>query len=230
MANNLKKYKRGRSDKRRVYCTDSLDYLCWGDVEGFVVKGFMAVKEIQEINQGFGKNKSRIYVVAANRTLELEAKDTKIAKEWKAALENLMKSSKYEESKKKELLNSEEWKENKTKWEQEHTQLLVIGDVFKKWPGKKKLQKGKFTCRKIWSTPKLDRLSWGDIAQQGVKIKGFLSMDEIVQVQEDASDKLKFAIQCKERTLDLEGKSVWVREKWVRALRFYLAFRQKHAG
>jgi len=223
---SFRKFKRGRSDKRKVYCTDLLDFLCWG--EDTQVKGFMSTKEIEEINQGFGKNKNRIYVVSKIRTLELEAKDTKMAKDWKSAFEVLMKSCRLEQNKKNELQSAPEWKESIKVWTDEHANLLVAGDIFKKWPGKKKLQKGKFTCRKICCTPKLDKISWGDMGTS--KVKGFLNFDEVVHVQEDPADKLKFAVIAKGRTLDLEAKSVWVREKWIRALRWFIFFRSTHAG
>lgn len=61
--------------------------MVWGDEDKANVKGFIATTDIQEINQGFGKNKCRIYVVSAGRTLELEAKDSAMAKEWKTLFE-----------------------------------------------------------------------------------------------------------------------------------------------
>lgn len=74
----------------------------------------------------------------------------------------------------------------------EYTHLLVTGDMFKKWPAKKKIQKGSFTTRLIWSSDAVDRLQWGEPATKSVM--GFLLMQEVVHVQEDPTDKLKFTI------------------------------------
>jgi hypothetical protein len=46
----------------------------------------------------------------------------------------------------------------------------------------------------------------------------------MVQVLEDETDKLKFTIFSKDRSLDLEAKSAWVRDKWVKALRFWIEY------
>jgi hypothetical protein len=109
---------------------------------------------------------------------------------------------------------------------EDYTKLLGEGDVFKKWPSKNKaIQKGSFTTRKLWASPNVDRLQWGDILTK--KIMGFLLMQDVVYIHEDPIDKVKFTIFAQKRSLDLEAKSVWIREKWVRALRFFAEFKKK---
>jgi hypothetical protein len=55
-------------------------------------------------------------------------------------------------------------------------------------------------------------------------VKGSILLQDMVQVLEDDNDKLKFTIFSKARSLDLEAKSAWVRDKWVKALRFWIEF------
>jgi len=131
----LKKYKRGSSSKRRIFLTELLDFLCWADADNkSVIKGFVRTEEIQELNQGFGANRNRIYVVTKERTLELEAGSTPLANKWRMGLELLMKYQKISEAKRQEILNSAEWKQNVKSYTDEHRNCLITGDVFKKWP------------------------------------------------------------------------------------------------
>jgi hypothetical protein len=76
------KFKRSNSAKRLIWCTPLFDYVLWGSEDKQDVKGFIPTANIQEINQGFGKNKCRLYVVSPGRTLELDARDANNAKDW----------------------------------------------------------------------------------------------------------------------------------------------------
>jgi hypothetical protein len=100
---------------------------------------------------------------------------------------------------------------------------LTEGDVIKKWPGRKGLQKGSFTIRRIWADAKLQKICWGEIGQAN-KVKGFLELGQTVSIEEDEDDKegLKFTIVAEERSLDLEAKSSFTRDRWVRALRYLI--------
>ena len=222
----FKKYKHGSSSKRMIWCTPLFDYLVWGSEDKMDVKGFISTADITEINQGFGKNKCRLYVVSPGRTLELEAKDGDIAKQWKDLFEMLHASSIAELNAKKKLYLRAGMSNWVNQLCEQNSKLLNEGDVFKKWPSKVGVQKGSETTRKIWSSSNVDRLQWGDIQTQ--KVMGFLLMNDVIYVQEDAQDKLKFTITAQKRSLDLEAKSQWVREKWVRALRFFVEFKKRN--
>jgi len=222
----FKKYKRGSSSRRLVWTTPFYDFVCWGDDTKENIKGYIPTRELTEINQGFGKNRNRFYIVSSTRTLELEAKTPGMAKEWVIAFQFLIQSHVAEDERKQEIANTSGFRDAVNKSRTEHTALLVAGDVFKKWPGKKKIQKGSFTVRKIWADTNLKNLNWGEINNtKDNKAKGFLVLDDMIQVQEDPKEELKFTVYAKGRSLDLEAKSPWVREKWVRALRFFIEFK-----
>lgn len=223
----FKKFKRGNSTRRLIWCTPLFDYILWGSDDKLEIKGFITTNEIQEINQGFGKNQCRLYIVSPSRTLELEAKDATTAKEWKALLEFLIQSNSAELGQKKYLYSLPGMNEAIITALKSYTILLNSGEIFKKWPASHKLQKGSYTNRKVWISNSMDRLQWGDIVTN--KVMGFLLMEDIVYIAEsdDPLQKLKFTIQAQKRALDLEAKSVFIKEKWVRALRFFLEFKQK---
>eukprot|EP00808_Paulinella_micropora_P025388 g18432.t1 len=65
-----------------IWMTENLDAICWGEKKD-VIKGFFRTTELREVNQGLGKQKNRLYLVSATRTLELEASDTSLAEEWR---------------------------------------------------------------------------------------------------------------------------------------------------
>jgi len=201
----FKKYKRGNSSRRLVWTTPFYDFVCWGDDTKENIKGYIPTRELTEINQGFGKNRNRFYIVSSTRTLELEAKTPGMAKEWVIAFQFLIQSHVAEDERKQEIANSTGFRDAVNKSRTEHTALLVAGDVFKKWPGKKKIQKGSFTVRKIWADANLAKLNWGEI--NNAKVRGYLVLDDMVQVQEDPKDELKFTVYAKDRSLDLEAKS-----------------------
>jgi hypothetical protein len=219
----LKKYKRNKCSKRTIWCTELLDHLCWGDIDKFTVKGFLRVAEITDITQGFGKNKFRFYVTTKDRTLELEGKSSDETNEWKNALHLLMQLNAIKRSEVKKLLEAPAVKKVQKLTRMSHCDLLKVGDIFKKWPGKKKIMKGTFTNRKLWCPKELNKLHWGDI--QTHKIKGSLGFEDLIAVVEDRESALKLTVLSKGRSLDLEAKSVLIRERFARALRFVIHFK-----
>ena len=221
----FKKFKRNNSAKRLIWVSPQYDYVCWGSEDKLHIKGFISTIDIQEINQGYGKHKCRLSIVSPNRTLELEAKDATTAKEWKSLFEFLMGSNCAELEQKNKLYNKIGMSDILAEAAQEYTKMLSDGDVFKKWPSKKTIQKGGLQQRRIWTSPNVDRLQWGHPVTK--EVKGELLMQDVCYIQEDATDKLKFTIFAQKRSLDLEAKSVWVREKWVRALRFFTDFKKR---
>jgi len=227
---NFKKYKHKKAKNRAVWCTPLLDFILWGDNDHNTVKGYIAAADVQEVNQGFGKNKCRIYLVTHARTLELECKSAEMAKEWMSAFEFLVQSQVFEKEKRKDLLKLDTLKKELDSCRAEHLKLLTEGDVFKKWPSRKMIQKGSFTIRRIWCGPKLDKVCWGDIGTN--KVKGFIQMEDVVQVIEDFGDPeaLKFTVVAVARSLDLEAKSSYTRQRWVRAIRYFINERKIHSG
>jgi len=218
----FKKYK-GRTVKNRsVWCSPLLDFLIWGDTDQVVVKGFICTADIQEVNQGFGRNKCRLYLVTSSRTLELEAKSVENAREWLEAFEFLIKSQTLEREKRTEILKAEGVSKELEISRQDHVRLLTEGDVFKKWPGKKMLQKGSFAIRRIWCDAKLDKIYWGDVANS--KVRGFIQMEDIIHVVEDLTDPegLRFTLVAVERSLELEATTTFTRSRWVRAFRYFI--------
>jgi len=103
------------------------------------------------------------------------------------------------------------------------------GDVFKKWPTGQKtpFSLGKFTCRKLWATPIVDRLNWGETTPGNTKVRGCVLLEDMVEICEEPNDKAKFTIKVRGKSLDLEAKSPAIREKWVRAIRFFLEIRNE---
>lgn len=84
--------------------------------------------------------------------------DAEMAKEWIEAFEFLIQLHKAYEEKKKEMSSKAGFKDKLELARSESTKLLTEGDIFKKWPGKKIVQKGAFTVRKIWASPNVDKL------------------------------------------------------------------------
>jgi len=220
----FKKYRRGSSSKRRIFMTELLEYLVWGEPDNkSIIKGFIRTEDIQEINQGFGANRNRIYVVTKERTVELEATTTPLANKWRTGLELLMKYQKISDTKKQEILNSLDWKSNVKNYHEEHKKMMIEGDVFKKWPTGQKtpFTLGKFTCRKLWATSNLDRLNWGETTGKD-KVRGCVLLEDMIEICEEPNDKSKFTIKARGKCLDLEAKSPALREKWVRGIRFIM--------
>jgi len=145
-----------------------------------------------------------------------------------------------QEKERKELQSSKpDFQKKLNEAKAESTKVLVEGDMFKKWPGGRKfeenqgmlsgalqkLRKGQgFTVRKVFAAPDLSQLNWSD--HQTGKTKGYIALGDVVCVDEDETDKdkLRFTVFSKGRALDLEAKSVAAREKFVRALRFFIEY------
>lgn len=219
------KFKHGSSSKRLIWCPPSLSCVMWGDVDRMTIKGSIPTSAIQEVNQGFGKNKCRLYIVSEGRTLEIEGKEVGMVNEWKQLIDLLLVLYRHESVARELMLKDEAVKHKIAILEQEYCKLLVQGDVFTKWPGKKKIQKGGSTSRRLWASDNLDRLQWGEIENN--KVKGFLLMSDVVYVQQEPEDHVKFTVWALKRSLDLEAKSVWVREKWMRALNFFVEMKKR---
>jgi hypothetical protein len=199
-----------------------MSHVLWGEEKKNKIKGWIQTCDVSEINAGYAKDEKRLYIVSADRTLEIEAKTVEEAKEFKIAFEILIQSQLAEQEKAAVIADSPAFKTLYSVCRKEHRELLCNGDVFKKWPAKSSLRKGSFTCRRLWCSPTVKKLSWGAISTS--KEKGFILLSEVVYVMEDATDKLKFTVHAKGRSLDIEAKSIWIREKWIRALRFFIAY------
>jgi hypothetical protein len=74
----------------------------------------------------------------------------------------------------------------------------------------------------VWSPPSVDRLQWGDLMNK--KVMGFVLVQDIVEVRAHPDDKLKFTLFACKRSLDLEARNEQTREKWIKALRFFVEF------
>jgi len=220
----FQKYKHGKSKSRDIWCTPYLDHVVWGEHENENIKGFLRAADISEVNQGFGKNKCHFFVVTQSRTLELEAKTPEMATEWVKAFDFLVLSQTNERKKRAELDKVPGLLSAIESYKDFHHNLLKNGDVFKKWPGRKKIQKGSFQLRKIWADDKLTAIHWGEL--NSTKSKGEVKLDTAVSVEEDDSDKeqvgCKFSLITEGRSLDLEAKSSGTRDQWVRALRYVI--------
>lgn len=55
---------------------------------------------------------------------------------------------------------------------------------------------------------------------------GFILTNDIVHIREDPTNQFKFTIYAQKRTLELESKSLIIRTKWIRALRFLIEFKK----
>jgi len=218
----FQKYKHGKGKSRDIWCTPYLDHVVWGEHENENIKGFLRAADISEVNQGFGKSKSHFFLVTQHRTLELEAKTPETAVEWVKAFDFLILSQTNERKKRAELDKISGLLTALDSYKDIHHQLLKTGDVFKKWPGRKKIQKGTFQLRKIWADDKLTAIHWCEL--NSTKSKGDVKLDTAVSVEEDESDKeqLKFSLITEGRSLDLEAKSPGTRDQWVRALRYII--------
>jgi len=216
----FQKYKHGKGKSRDIWCTPYLDHVVWGEHENENIKGFLRAADISEVNQGMGKSKSHFFVVTQHRTLELEAKSPEMAEQWVKAFDFLILSQTNERKKRSELDKITGLLSAIDSYKDIHYQLLKTGDVFKKWPGRKKIQKGSFQLRKIWADDKLTAIHWGELNSN--KSKGDVKLETAVSVEEDDSDKeqLKFSLITEGRSLDLEAKSPGTRDQWVRALRY----------
>lgn len=196
-----------------------------GDEDKSLIKGYINTHDIQEVNQGFAsKNKCRLYIVSPERTLELEAKDTTQAREWKERLELLIQLNMSELEQKQALQQSgaggQAFQAKFARAKAEYTKLICTGSVFKKWPGAGKL--GSFTTRLLWSPPAVDRLQWGDLMNK--KVYGFVLLQDIVEVRAHPDDKLKFTLFAIKRSMELEARNEATREKWIKAMRFFIEF------
>jgi len=218
----FQKYKHGKGKSRDIWCTPYLDHVVWGEHENENIKGFLRAADISEVNQGFGKSKCHFFLVTQHRTLELEAKTQETAAEWVKAFDFLILSQTNERKKRAELDKISGLLTAIDSYKDIHHQLLKTGDVFKKWPRRKKIQKGTFQLRKIWADDKLTAIHWGEL--NSAKSKGDVKLDTAVSVEEDESDKeqLKFSLITEGRSLDLEAKSPGTRDQWVRALRYII--------
>jgi hypothetical protein len=225
----FQKYKHGKGKARDIWCTPYLDHVLWGAHENEYIKGFLRAADISEVNQGFGKSKCHFFLVTQQRTLELEAKSPEIAAEWVKAFDFLILSQTFEKKKRSELDKILGLLPAIASFERVHFDLLKNGDVFKKWPGRKKIQKGSFQIRKIWADPQVTAIHWGEVGS--TKSKGDVKLDTAVSVEEDDTDKeqLRFSLITEGRSLDLEAKSTGTRDQWVRALR-YIIHQHKLAG
>jgi len=176
---------------------------------------------------GFGKNVCKVYVITHSRTLEFEAHSTAFAKEWIEACEFLIQFQVAFKQQRELLVASDPQHESKVSLtKQECSKLLIEGDMFKKWPGRKKLQSQTFTVRRVWASSNLDRLFWGE--PNTTKVKGYIPMADIVNIEEDDQDDLKFTVFCTGRSLDLEARAAWVRNAFVRAFRFFIEYNKVH--
>jgi len=219
----FKKYKRGRNVKTRmIWCTPYYDFLLWGDPDKIHIKGGISTWEITEVNLGEGAGRRNwLYVVSQNRTLELEAKDSHMAKEWQIALQILLKSHYIEFDKARSITRNPQFKNLYIAFRKTHMNLLTKGDVFKKWPARTKSKKIRnFTVRKLWMSDNMERLIWGDI--YSLRSRGSLFIADVVHITEDPDDPLKFCVEAFGRSLDLEAKTNGIREMWIRALRFVI--------
>jgi hypothetical protein len=143
----FKKFKRGSSATRLIWCSSAFDFVVWGDPDKSLIKGYINTHSIQEVNQGFAsKNKNRLYIVSPERTLELEAKDGQQAREWKEKLELLIQLNMSELEQKQALQQStggsagggaasgtsSAFQSKFSKARAEYTKLICTGSVFKK--------------------------------------------------------------------------------------------------
>jgi len=225
----FQKYKHGKGKSRDIWCTPYLDHVVWGEHENENIKGFLRAADISEVKQGIGKTKAHFSLVTQHRTLELEAKSPELAAEWVKAFDFLILSQTNELKKRAELDKISGLLTAIDSYKDIHYQLLKTGDAFKKWPGRKKIQKGSFQLRKIWADDKLTAIHWGELNSN--KSKGEVKLVTAVSVEEDETDKdqLKFSLITAGRSLDLEANSSTTRDQWVRALR-YIIHQHKVSG
>jgi len=232
----FKKFKHATSQKRWIFLTPNLDYLCWSENESKVeIKGFMDVSTIQEVHADAGfskKNSNKIYVVAPERTLELEAANQLHAKEWKENIETLIQYNMAELEHKSKLISQPTLQDRLKSVKSEVSKLVCNGGVFRKWPNPGTSKLGSFTTRLIWAPNPTaamnsypDRIQWGDIVNR--KVMGFVLMQDIVMIQEDPNEAAKFCVYTLKRTLPLEARNDATRDKWVRAFRFFVEFKRK---
>lgn len=219
----FRKFKRGTSVKRQIWCSPKLDRIIWGSSDQWTVKGCLAVHDVTEIYNGVGPLQEQLNVVTPSRTLEFRANTLAEAQQWKKALDTMLLLATATYLKRNEwLISGGQWEPVVRAYRQEYAALLTEGDVFKKWPEKRTFSAGGVS-RKIWASPDLSSLNWGEFEQQA-KAKGSILIEDIAFIREEGVDQCKFFVVSIGRTLELEAKSPQVRDKWVRALRFFLAF------
>lgn len=83
------KYKHGRPKKRTIWVPVELDRIYWGSNDKLKAKGFIEIKEIEDIIdgcRGASKQGLAFSIVTPNRTLELEAYSTNMKKNWISAI------------------------------------------------------------------------------------------------------------------------------------------------
>jgi len=216
----FKKYKHGKGSKRCIWCTPALDHVLWGDTDKGLVRGFLRTANLTEVTKGNGSDK-RIFLLSTERTLELEAQSFVDCKEWLLAFQFLLEAQITFDEKQQQRKAQPGYKEDFEAAKQAYAGLLTRGDVFKKWPHKMGFHKSS-SVRKVWCTPNLDQLQWGDT--KSLKVKGNVLIHDIVDIIEDSDPKNenKFALVCKDRYLNLEAKDEMVKKQWVQALRFFL--------
>jgi hypothetical protein len=68
-------------------------------------------------------------------------------------------------------------------------------------------------------------LHWGD--KETRKMLGTVLMAEIVEIREDPGNACKFTLVAVKRTLVLEASDAATAAAWVRALRFFVDFKER---
>ncbi len=181
------------------------------------------MSEIQDVHAGVGPTREHLFLVSPSRTLEIKANSVTEAHEWKAAFEVAITVRALQMMRRQEMLAMSSIKAQAEAMRERYTNMLVSGDVFKKWP-EGTGRKGEGQSRRLWCTPNLGSLNWGDVAA-GAKSKGAIELAEITEVQPDSFSYVILTIVSVGRILDLEAKSQQARDQWVRALRYFCEFR-----
>ncbi len=219
----FRKLKRGSSAKRLIWCDSMLSAVMWGSEDRREVKGFLRTSDIREVRRGQGNDEIKIDIVTPARVLELECRDAAQAQEWHQLFQFLVASNQAEAVQKKALFQQYGLDSSVQKYAQEYSHLLVNGDFFKKWPSIR--SRGSSTHRRIVATPNIDRINWCD-GSSG-KILGFIPIRDVIEIREDPAEPLKFTVQAQKRALVLEASSPAVKASWIRAITFFVEFRQK---
>lgn len=216
----FKKYKQGKApQKRLIWFTPNFEYLLWGDPDKSLVRGFLRTKDISTVNQGFAEQRVRLFVTAPSRTLEIEARNTEMAKDWCDAIEFVIKVYHRGDELRNKQKNEGNYQQQLQAKRQEYVELLVRGEIFKKWPHTMGLYKST-SVRRVFYDANTQQLLWGEISTN--KVKGDLPLSDVVQIIHDidAENDLKFAILAMDRTLYLEAKNTHTKDKWCEALQF----------
>jgi len=209
--------------KRLLSLTPRCDLLLWSDSEG-MVRGGMPAADMQAVHLGFGdKNSNRLFVVSSSRSLELLTRDAAEAQQWKRNLDILIELSVAEGEARAALLAFPGTDDRLVRVRFAHSRVLNAGAVFHK----DKANLSGVTTRALWSPAVADRLHWGDMTTR--KVLGTVMMDEMVDIRADETNACKFTVVALKRTLVLEATSKPVAAQWIRALRFFVDFKQQQA-